>query len=163
MKKTIMTVGLITLFMFSLSSGFAKRGETSQSGGGRSQTSETQNEKQKATQSSRDENGDGEQMEQTREQEREQERENEQETEQESRKRETAREMNQNRVYMTEDGNKVQWQSTYTKKMKKYEDRGQEDRMLKYLRKICRKNGITDPDETDNFSNWAFENKPWRE
>ncbi|GEM_PF-2928264 len=159
MKKTIMTVGLITLFMFSLSSGFAKRGETSQSGGGRSQTSETRNEKQKATQSSRDENGDGEQMEQTREQERE----NEQETEQESRRRETAREMNQNRVYMTEDGQQVQWQSTYTKKMMKYEDREQEDRMLKYLRKICRKNGITDPDETEEFCNWAFENKPWQE
>ena len=98
-------------------------------------------------------------MEQTREQERE----NEQETEQESRRRETAREMNQNRVYMTEDGQQVQWQSTYTKKMMKYEDREQEDRMLKYLRKICRKNGITDPDETEEFCNWAFENKPWQE
>jgi hypothetical protein len=65
--------------------------------------------------------------------------------------------------YETKDGERLEWKHRYTKKMRSYADEADEEAMLRYLHRICEREGIEDSNEIAGFSKWALEQKPWRE
>jgi hypothetical protein len=86
---------------------------------------------------------------------------------QKSQSREQTRIQERNRIeypcYETMDGEILQWRHRYTRRMRSYEEKKDEDAMLRYLRRVCEREGIDDPDQIAGFTKWALEQKPWRE
>jgi len=161
MKRKIMTVGLIFMFMLSLDIVLAGQGESSQTSSGNSQAADRGSDIGQQVRQSTQGEPDQDQS-QIREQTRDQERKQVME-QQETHTQEQVQEMNQERLYEADDGKRIQWEHNYTKRMRKHEDKGKEAGMLRYLERICARNGIEDPEEIKGFVKWAFDEKPWRE
>ena len=84
----------------------------------------------------------------------------------------TAKQMNQNQTieqnqetkkicFETRDGKKYTWQNKYNKKLMKYDQQGTQKKMHKYLYRIARRIKIEDPQDIEEFIQWAFQTKPW--
>jgi hypothetical protein len=86
---------------------------------------------------------------------------------QKSQSKEQTRMQERNRIeypcYETRDGEILQWKHRYTRRMRSYEEEKDEEAMLRYLERVCKREGIDDPDQIAGFTKWALEQKPWRE
>ena len=86
---------------------------------------------------------------------------------QKSQSREQTRIQERDRIaypcYETKDGEILQWTYRHTRRMRSYEEENNQEAMLRYLQRVCEREGIKDPDEIAGFTKWALEQKPWRE
>ena len=65
--------------------------------------------------------------------------------------------------FETKDGKTFTWQNRYNKRLMKYQEKENTKKMNRYLYRIAKRIGINDPQEIEEFIQWAMNVEPWTE
>jgi hypothetical protein len=63
--------------------------------------------------------------------------------------------------YEAEDGNLYWWLSSDNDMVKSYEERGDEEGLLRYLHEIAGRYSFSDESSEQGFVEWSLKNRPW--
>jgi len=70
---------------------------------------------------------------------------------------------NEQICFETKDGKTFIWQNRYNKRLMRYEEKKDTEKMKRYLYRIAKRMGIKDLEEIEEFVQWAMKVKPWIE
>ena len=85
--------------------------------------------------------------------------------EQKQEKEQTMEQKQENKqiCFETKDGKTFIWQNRYNKRLMRYEEKKDTEKMKRYLYRIAKRMGIKDLEEIEEFVQWAMKVKPWIE
>ncbi len=63
--------------------------------------------------------------------------------------------------FIAQDGNTYTWQRRFSRKLRRFEEEGDEEAMHMYLEKIANRHTFEYNSGVDDFVHWAVQNRPW--